>query len=53
MAVWEEGSRLEDRLKRDPEITARLAPAEIEGLFDLRHHLKHVDTIFKRVFESA
>ena len=53
MAVWEEGSRLEDRLKRDPEITARLSPAEIVGLFDLRHHLKHVDTIFKRVFESA
>ncbi|MCU0572053.1 MAG: adenylosuccinate lyase [Syntrophobacteraceae bacterium] len=53
MAVWEESSRLEDRLKQDPEITAHLSPAEIEGIFDLRHHLKHVDTIFKRVFESA
>ena len=53
MAVWAEGSRLEDRLKQDPEIALHLSPAEIEALFDLRHHLKHVDTIFERVFGST
>jgi len=28
-------------------------PAEIEANFDLAHHFKHVDTIFKRVFGKA
>ena len=40
-------------LKSDPEVTARLKPAEIEECFDLAYHSKHVDTIFKRVFGSA
>ena len=30
-----------------------LKPAELEALFDLGYHLKHVDTIFARVFGSA
>jgi len=37
-------------LKGDPEITARLSPAEIDALFDLEYHFKHADTIFARVF---
>jgi len=53
MAVWQEGSRLEDRLKADPEVTACLSLGEIASLFDLQYHLNHVDTIFKRVFGSA
>ena len=28
-------------------------PAEIEANFDLGYHLKHIDTIFKRVFGKA
>jgi adenylosuccinate lyase len=53
MTAWHEGARLEDRLKADPEVTACLSHGEIESLFDLRYHLKHVDTIFQRVFGSA
>ena len=37
-------------LKADPEVTAALSVAEIEDKFDLGYHLKHVDTIFARVF---
>jgi adenylosuccinate lyase len=28
----------------------RLAPAEIDDLFDLRYHTRRVDEIFRRVF---
>jgi len=50
MAVWNEGGHLKDRLKADPEVTAHLSEGELEELFDLGYHLKHVDTIFRQVF---
>jgi adenylosuccinate lyase len=31
-------------------VRAKLTEAEIESNFDLGYHLKHVDTVFKRVF---
>jgi adenylosuccinate lyase len=31
-------------------VTAALSVQEIEDKFDLGYHLKHVDTIFSRVF---
>ena len=50
MPVWRgEGDFLE-RLKNDPEVTSRLSDSELEACFDLGYHLKHVDTIFRRVF---
>lgn len=51
MRVWQEGGGLEDAIKKDPDITSVLSAEEIEGLFDLRYHLKHVDTIFRKVFD--
>ena len=39
-----------DLLKADADVTARLAPEELDQLFDLGYHFKHVDTIFARVF---
>jgi len=50
MRVWEEGADFMAELKADPEVTAVMTDAEIEGKFDLGYHTKHVDTIFKRVF---
>jgi adenylosuccinate lyase len=52
MKVWESDGALSllDLLKADGEVTALLSPAEIEEKFDLDYHLKHVDTIFARVF---
>ena len=57
MQVWDAAGRGEDtagmflaRLQADGEVTAALAPAVIESLFDLGYHTKHVDTIFERVF---
>ncbi|WP_407050526.1 adenylosuccinate lyase [Methyloraptor flagellatus] len=37
----------------DPEVRAALSEAEIREKFDLGYHLKHVDTIFRRVFGDA
>jgi adenylosuccinate lyase len=52
MKVWDSDGQLQllDLLKADPDVTARLSNAELEGLFDLGYHFKHVDTVFRRVF---
>jgi adenylosuccinate lyase len=52
MKVWESDGALSllDLLKADAEVTALLPPERIEESFDLGYHLKHVDTIFERVF---
>ena len=39
-----------DLLKADPVVRPALTDVELEGLFDIGHHTKHVDTIFQRVF---
>jgi adenylosuccinate lyase len=54
MQVWESGGRLQllDLLLADPQVTAALPESELRALFDLDFHLKHVDTIFARVFGS-
>jgi adenylosuccinate lyase len=50
MATWHGEGRFVDLLKSDPEITRHLSVQMIDGLFDTAYHLKHVDTIFRRVF---
>lgn len=53
MKVWDSDGALSllELLKADPEVT--LTDAELEDKFDLGYHLKHVDTIFARVFGAA
>ena len=53
METWRKGGSFLDRLKADPEVTARLPVEQIEAQFNLDHHFKHVDTIFERVFGAA
>lgn len=50
MKVWEEGKDFQTELLADPEVVGALGEAKIRESFDLSYHLKHVDTIFKRVF---
>ncbi|MEA3000242.1 MAG: adenylosuccinate lyase [Sphingomonadales bacterium] len=52
MKVWESDGALSllELLKADPEVVALLPPQRLEESFDLGYHLKHVDTIFERVF---
>ncbi len=51
MRAWQGDSDFLALLKADPEVAKALSPAELEPLFDLAYHTKHVDTIFARVFE--
>ncbi|HKP35157.1 MAG TPA: adenylosuccinate lyase [Sphingomicrobium sp.] len=55
MKVWESDGALSllDLLKADPEVSQHLPDGQLDALFDLGYHFKHVDTIFGRVFGSA
>jgi adenylosuccinate lyase len=54
MKVWRgEASDFLALLKADPDVRKHLSDAEIAANFDLGHHLKHVDTIYQRVFGAA
>ena len=55
MKVWESDGQLSllDLLKADPDVSQRLSNDDLNALFDLGYHLKHVDTIFDRVFGTA
>jgi adenylosuccinate lyase len=50
MAAWDGKGSFADLLEGDGEITSFLGSATIDALFDTAYHLKHVDTIFRRVF---
>src|SRR6188508_3465961 len=53
MPVWRGEGDFLTLLKADKDVTRYLSDAEIEENFDLGYHLKHVDTIFRRVFGGA
>jgi adenylosuccinate lyase len=53
MKTWAGEGDFLGLLKRDPQVIQKIRESELEALFDLNHHLKHVDTIFQRVFGKA
>ena len=50
MPVWRGEGEFKTLLKADSDVSSKLSSNEIDELFDLAYHFKHVDTIFKRVF---
>jgi adenylosuccinate lyase len=50
MRIWEQGGDFQMLLAADPEVARHLKPDALAALFDLGYHIKHVDTIFRRVF---
>jgi len=50
MPVWRGEGEFQTLLTNDPEVRQFLTAEEIAEKFDLGYHLKHVDTIFQRVF---
>jgi adenylosuccinate lyase len=54
MKVWESDGEMSlmQLLTDDPEVTGFLSAPEIADKFDLGYHFRHVDTIFKRVFDT-
>ena len=50
MRVWKnKNENLKELLLADKEVMKSFSKKEVEELFDLEYHLKHVNTIFKRV----
>jgi adenylosuccinate lyase len=47
MKTWKGEGTFAENAKREPEITARLSPTEIDNLCSLDIHFKHVDATFK------
>jgi len=50
MKVWEEDADFLMELKNDESVKRHLTPAELESMFEVKYYLRHVDTIYKRVF---
>ena len=53
MDVWAGNGNYLDLLKADEDVAKHLSHEELENLFDLAQHFKHVDTIFERVFQDS
>jgi len=53
MDIWKDGGSYLDKLKADADVKQFLSDEELDALFDLDQHFRHVDTIFTRVFGSA
>jgi adenylosuccinate lyase len=53
MPVWRGEGEFRALLGADSEVSAKLSPEELDELFDLAYHFKHVDTIFARVFAEG
>jgi adenylosuccinate lyase len=50
MKTWEHGKDFLTELKADADVIAKVPATDLEAMFDLGYHTKHVDTIFGRVF---
>ena len=48
--TWKEGVDFELTVRGDPSVARRLSKKELDEAFDLKHSLRHVETIFRRVF---
>jgi len=53
MRSFDEGLDFRDLLRQDRDLTLVLPAAELDRLFDLGHQLRHVDEVFRRVFDDA
>ncbi|WP_254493581.1 adenylosuccinate lyase [Bartonella sp. B1099] len=52
MKVWEQGKDFLEELLNDKDVNKALSESELREKFDLSYHTKHINTIFKRVFEQ-
>ncbi len=50
LMVWEGKGSFKELILNDKEIMQYLNNKEVEDIFDVNYHLKHVDEIFERVF---
>ena len=49
MRAWRERRSFLECLQEDAELTGRVGPDTVKACFDAAWHLRHVDTVFRRV----
>jgi adenylosuccinate lyase len=49
LKAWEDEGSFKDNILQDGRIAGYLSADELEGLFDVKYHLSHIDTIIKRL----
>lgn len=49
MTAWREQRSFQELLARDPDVTARLSPAELKECFEPGWYLRNVDAIYRRL----
>jgi adenylosuccinate lyase len=52
MRVWANEGDFRTLVLQDPDVARHLRAEEIQQVFDLKHQLRHVDTIFERVYKT-
>lgn len=50
LKAWNEGKSFRELLMQDAEVKKHVPAQDFEKIFSLEHHMKHIDTLFKRVF---
>jgi adenylosuccinate lyase len=53
MESWSKGVSFMKLLQKDSDVRSYLSSPEIEAIFDLRYYLRHIDFIFRRVFNEG
>src|SRR5512136_1697641 len=53
MRVWERGEDFKTLLSQDETVKGLMNQKELEALFDVQTHLRHIDDIFRRVFGAS
>jgi adenylosuccinate lyase len=49
LKAWEEEGSFRENILKDKRIAGLITESEMDSLFDVSYHLKHVDTIIKRL----
>jgi adenylosuccinate lyase len=52
MRSWETGEDFRTTVENDPEVRRWLPPNKLDVTFSAERHLRHVDRIFERVFDT-
>ena len=47
--AWDQGKDFIEVVSEDERIVAYLSPEDLQGLFDIGYHLRHVEDIFRRL----
>ncbi|MEW6542002.1 MAG: adenylosuccinate lyase [Nitrospirota bacterium] len=53
MEAWKGRAGFQDLVGKDPLVTRYLTPAQVQACFDPKYYLRHLGTIYRRVFGSS